>query len=120
MSPPSSSPSLGVCLNTPLCNWILDILKGRPQVVRVGNITSATLTLNTGALQGCVLNPILYSLFIQDCVATHGSNTIIIKFADNTTVVGDNVSAYREEVSDLAVWCQNNNLSLNVSKFNET
>jgi hypothetical protein len=34
-------------LNTSLCNWILDFLMGQPQVVRVGNITSATLTLNT-------------------------------------------------------------------------
>ena len=24
-------------LNTSLCNWILDFLMGRPQVVRVGN-----------------------------------------------------------------------------------
>ena len=39
-------------LNTSLCNWILDFLMGRPQVVRVGNNTSATLTLNTGAPQG--------------------------------------------------------------------
>jgi hypothetical protein len=36
-------------LNTSLCNWILDFLTGRPQVVRVGNNTSATLILNTGA-----------------------------------------------------------------------
>ncbi|KAK6328491.1 hypothetical protein J4Q44_G00004690 [Coregonus suidteri] len=32
-------------LNTSLCNWILDFLTGLPQVVREGNITSATLTL---------------------------------------------------------------------------
>ena len=41
--------SLG--LNTSLCNWILDFLTGRPQVVRVGNKLSATLILNTGAPQ---------------------------------------------------------------------
>ena len=35
--------------NTYLCNWILDLLTGRPQVVRVGNNTSATLILNTEA-----------------------------------------------------------------------
>ena len=39
-------------LNTCLCNWILDVLKGRTQVVRVGNNTSATLILNTGVPQG--------------------------------------------------------------------
>jgi hypothetical protein len=40
--------SLG--LNTSLCNWILAFLTGRPQV---GNITSTTLTLNTGVPQVC-------------------------------------------------------------------
>jgi len=109
-------------LNTSLCNWILDFLTGRPQVVRVGNNTSATLILNTGAPQGCVLSPLLYSLFTHDCMARHDSNTII-KFADDTTVVGlitdNDETAYREEVRDLAVWCQDNNLSLNVIKTKE-
>jgi gmma-aminobutyric acid receptor subunit gamma/cGMP-dependent protein kinase 2 len=71
-------------LNTSLCNWILDFLTGRPQVVRVGSNTSAMLILNT-APQGCVLSPLLYSLFTHDCMARHDSNTII-KFADDTTV----------------------------------
>ena len=47
-------------LNTSLCNWILDFLKGCPQVVRVCNKKSVTLILNTGAPQGCVLSPLLY------------------------------------------------------------
>ena len=73
-------------------------------------------------LQGCVLSPLLYSLFTHDCMARHDSN-IIIKFADDTTVVGlitiNNETAYREEVRGLAGWCQNNNLSLNITKTKE-
>ena len=38
-------------LNTSLCNWILDFLTGRTQVVTVGNITSATLIFKSGAPQ---------------------------------------------------------------------
>jgi hypothetical protein len=72
-------------LNTSLCNWILDFLTGQPQVVKIGNNTSAALILNTGAPQGCVLSPLLYSLFTHNCVAKHNSNTII-KFANDTTV----------------------------------
>ena len=53
-----------------LCNWVLDFLTGRPQVVRVGNNISTPLILNTG----CVLSLLLYSLFTHDCVATHTSN----------------------------------------------
>ena len=109
-------------LNTSLCNWILDFLTGRPQEVRVGNNTSAMLILNTGAPQGCVLSPLLYSLFTHNCMAKHDSNAII-KFADDTTVVGlitdKGKTADGEEVRELAVWCQDNNLSLNVSKTKE-
>ncbi len=72
--------SLG--LNRSLSSWILDFLTGRRQVVRVGINISSPLTLNTGAPQGCVLSPLLYSLYMHDCVATHGSN-VIIKFADD-------------------------------------
>ena len=89
---------------------------------RVGNNTSATLILNTGAPQGCVLSPLLNSLFTHDCMVKHDSNTII-KFADDTTVEGlitdNDETAYREEVRELTVWCQDNNLSLNVSKRKE-
>jgi gmma-aminobutyric acid receptor subunit gamma/cGMP-dependent protein kinase 2 len=109
-------------LNISNCNSIPDFLIGRPQVVRVGNNTSATQILNTGAPHWCVLNPLLHSLFTHDCMARHHSNTII-KFADDTTVVGlitdNDVTAYREEVRDLAVWCQDNNLSLNMIKTKE-
>jgi hypothetical protein len=60
-------------LNASLCNWILDFLTGRPQVVRLGNNTSVTLILNTGAPQGYVISTLLYSLFTQDCTARHDS-----------------------------------------------
>jgi hypothetical protein len=73
-------------LNTSPCYWILDFLMGRPQVVRVGNNSSASLILNTLAPQGCVLSPLLYSLFTHDCVAKHYSNT---NFADNTSLKPD-------------------------------
>ena len=47
----------------------------------------------------------------------------IIKFADDTTVVGlitdNNETAYREEFRNLAMWGLDNNLSLNVIKTKE-
>ena len=51
---------------TVIINWILDFLNSCPQVVSVGNNTSATLILNMGCPQGCVLSPLLYSLFTND------------------------------------------------------
>jgi hypothetical protein len=91
-------------------------------VVKVGNNISTSLILNTGAPQGCVLSPLLYSLFSHDCVAIHASNSII-KFSVHTKVVGlitnNDETAYREEVRALGVWCQENILSLNVNKTKE-
>jgi hypothetical protein len=55
-------------------------------------------------------------------MAKHDSNTII-KFADNTPVVGlitnKDETAYKEEVRELSVWCYDNNFSLNVRKTKE-
>ena len=105
-----------------LCNWILDFLTDRKQVVKMGPKISAPLTISTGAPQGCVLSPLLYSLYTHDCVATHGSNTVI-KFADDTTVMGlitdGDETAYRSEVDCLAQNSQDNNLILNTDKTKE-
>ncbi len=109
-------------LNTSLCDWIQDFLTARPQVVKVSQFTSNSITLNIGAPQGCVLSPLLYSLYIHDCVSSH-SSTSIVKFADDTVVLGlinnDDEAAYLDEVERLTSWCQDNCLSLNVSKTKE-
>ncbi len=106
-------------LNTSLCDWIQDFLTARPQVVKVGQFTSNSITLNVGAPQGCVLSPLLYSLYTHDCVSSH-SSTSIVKFADDTVVLGlvsnNDEAAYLHEVERLTSWCQDNCLSLNVSK----
>ncbi len=109
-------------LNSSLCDWIQDFLTGRPQVVKVGQFTSNSITLNVGAPQGCVLSPLLYSLYTHDCVSSH-SSTSIIKFTDDTVVLGlisnNDETAYLDEVERLTSWCQDNCLSLNVSKTKE-
>ncbi len=94
-------------LNISLSNWILDFLTARPQSVRVGRNTSSTTTLSTGAPQSSTrLCPLLFTLLTHDCTAKFSSNHII-KFADDTTVVGlisnNDETHYREEVAQLAL-----------------
>ncbi len=91
-------------------------------MVKMGQFTSNSITLNVGAPQGCVLSPLLYSLYTHDCVSSH-SSTSIVKFADDIVVLGlisnNDETAYLDEVERLTSWCQDNCLSLNVSKTKE-
>ncbi|KAK1792437.1 hypothetical protein P4O66_012386 [Electrophorus voltai] len=100
----------------------LSLTQGISQLVWVDNCVSCTLTLSTGAPRGCVLSPLLYSLYTYDCVAT-SSSTTIVKFADDTVIMGlisdNNERAYLEEIKHLENWCQENDLLLNVSKTKE-
>ncbi len=88
----------------------------------MGQFTSNSITLNIGAPQGCVLSPLIYSLYTHDCVSSH-SSTSIVQFADDTVVLGlisnNDETAYLDEVERLTSWCQDNCLSLNVSKTKE-
>ncbi len=104
---------------TSLCQWITSFLTDRQQLVRLGKLTSRTLTISTGAPQGCVLSPLFFSLYTNDCTSKDPS-VKLLKFADDTTVIGlikdGDESAYRQEVEQLAVWCSLNNLELNTLK----
>ncbi|MCI4392536.1 hypothetical protein PGIGA_G00147050 [Pangasianodon gigas] len=102
-----------------LDQWITSFLTDRQQLVRLGKFTSNTHTISTGAPQGCVLSPLLFSLYTNDCTSKNPS-VKLLKFADDTTVIGliqdGDESAYRQEVEQLAVWCSHNNLELHTLK----
>ncbi len=48
---------------TSVCQWITSFLTDRQQQVRLGKFSSSTRTISTGAPQGCVLSPLLFSLY---------------------------------------------------------
>ncbi len=87
--------------------------------MRLGKFSSTTRTISTGAPQGCVLSPLLFSLYTNDCTSKDPS-VKLLKFSDDTTLIGltqdGDESAYRQEVKELAVWRSLNNLELNTLK----
>ncbi|KAL0178960.1 hypothetical protein M9458_024402, partial [Cirrhinus mrigala] len=68
-----------------ISQWITSFLTER--MVRMGTLMSSSRTTNTGAPQGCVLSPLLFSLYTNDCTSKDPS-VKLLKFADDTTLIG--------------------------------
>ncbi len=86
--------------------------------MRLEKYSSSTHTVSTGALQGCVLSPLIFSLYTNDCTSKDPSFKLL-KSSDDTTLIGLIQSAYRQEANELAFWCSLNNLKLNMIKTME-
>ena len=100
-------------------HWTLNFLHHWPQSVKVNNSLSKPVILNTGAPQGCMLSPFLFTPFTNDCVSGNQSVRVVKFSVDIGCVNNANESVYREDVQRLFGWCKNNNLVLNISKTKE-
>jgi hypothetical protein len=113
---------LAMEVNPVLISWIYSFLTQRTQRVRVGSTLSSALTTNTGAPQGCVISPALFTLYTADCRSPDDA-TLLIKFADDTSLSGlitkGDEAVYRHAVEELVEWCDTNHLELNVGKTEE-
>jgi hypothetical protein len=80
------------------------------------------IVTNTGAPQGCVLSPILFTLYTSNCRSNY-SDCQIVKYADDTVILGymskKQESNYLNVVKYFTDWCSDNCLTLNVKKTKE-
>ena len=74
-------------VNSNIIHWVNSFLTHREQQVRINSTVSPKLVINTGAPQGCVLSPILYTIYTNDCTTINPENQMI-KYADDTCIVG--------------------------------
>ncbi|XP_073674252.1 uncharacterized protein [Garra rufa] len=105
-----------------LAAWIINYLTDRPQFVRLRDCVSDVVVCSTGAPQGTVLSPFLFTLYTSD-FKYNSFHCHLQKFSDDTAIVGcvsgENEQEYRGVISDFVCWCEENHLLLNTSKTKE-
>ena len=110
---------LSLDVNPRLILWIVDFLTNRSQSVRFHSAISAPRHTSTGAPQGTVLSPVLFTLYTNDCKGNE--TTPLIKYSDDTALedLSNSDSHYFTEVDRFVTWCDDNYLDLNVTKTKE-
>ena len=105
-----------------LITWITAWLNGRKQRVLVNGTYSEWLNVVSSVVQGSVLGPILFVVYINDidtCIGT--KEGIMSKFADDTKVakvVKDTKTAaeMQEVMQNLETWCEKWGMVFNIKK----
>ncbi|XP_063324368.2 GTPase IMAP family member 8-like [Pelmatolapia mariae] len=91
------------------------------QKVRVNNSLSVLRSTSTGSPQGCVLSPLLFILYTDDCRSTQ-PNCHLVKYADDTvllSLLSGPSQHHRPTLQEFVEWCDSSKLELNVSKTKE-
>ena len=87
----------------------------------VNNIFSDLIYTSTGSPQGCVLSPLLFILYTDECRSTQ-HNCHLVKFADDTvllSLLSGSSHHHSSSLSEFVDWCDRSCLELNVSKTKE-
>ena len=98
--------------------WFESYLRGRSQRVVIGSIESDPQPVISGVLQGSVLGPLLFILYlgpIEDIVKSHGLDCML--YADDSQLyVAFNHLPLQNCISDIQAFFSDNKLSCNFTK----
>jgi len=102
--------------------WIKNFLSGRKQKVVINGHESFWVTVISGVIQGSVLGPILFIIFINDLQHYVKSSTLRC-FADDTRLTKrinnsqEDTCLMQNDLNHVITWSKSNNMELNESKF---
>ena len=106
-------------LDPNVINWMHSHLTNRQQKVITPNGISSTTYSSTGSPQGCVLSPIIFSIYTDQLRST-SEHINIIKFADDSLVLEllkqNQPSELQQTINNIAKWCKDHDLLINASK----
>ena len=101
-------------------NWLKSYLTGRGQVVDIDGNISRELSLDMSVIQGSILGPILFLIYVDDLPPASNLETFL--FADDTQglIAGKNlnnlIDTVNAELEKWALWFCSNTMMVNTSK----
>ena len=108
-----------------LIKWIIDYLSNRTQAVKVKGHISSERRVTSGVIQGSVLGPLLFIIFVND-VDDVVTNCSLLKYADDIRIYRcfksdnksqlENSKLFQKDIGALSAWSTKWDLKFNISK----
>ena len=108
-------------INPYVINRMINFLSNRKLRVVVDGVTTKLVEIDRGVRQRTVLDPVLFSIMVNDINVVNPETNLFIKFADDITQsipVGPNLhdDSSVSEIQNVKLWSNMNRLKLNVTK----
>ena len=104
----------------PQISWHASYLTDRQQRVKITNHITDWVQVNAGVIQGSVLGPVLFILFLDDLNDSLPEGIMIVKYAYDILcyIIGDYDPGLLQSIVDgVGRWCVDNKMRLNEKKF---
>jgi hypothetical protein len=103
-----------------LIKWVEAYLKNRKQRVKTANFTADWKKVEAGVIQGSVLGPVLFIIFLADINEYIPEGIIAPKYADDILTYNisenNNIQPIQEAVNGVERWARENQMKLNTKK----
>ena len=113
--------SLG--LSSKFVNFVEEMYKSTASVVWNGSELSERFNTLSGVKQGCILSPLLFTLYLNDIHEHIGGglqiddiNINVLLYADDLVILADDIEVLQEMINKFEAYCDQWNLEVNLDK----